>query len=137
MEIIKYMNSIKKNWPAFLLPLSFSFGNLFKFLLFYLGLYYVENPIRWYGYIVSSVMFACFSGLVILDMLKKRSFSTKAVVILSGVFSFYIFAFGISFYKFGFTSTVLRYFEIFVVLCLPALFAGAYAGGFADGARVF
>ena len=128
MEIIKFMNSIKKNWPAFLLPLSFSFGNLFKFLLFYLGLYYVENPIRWYGYIVSSVMFACFSGLVILDMLKKRSFSNKAVVILSGVFSFYIFAFGISFYKFGFTSTVLRYFEIFVVLCLPALFAGAYAG---------
>lgn len=115
-------------WPTSFLPLTFVFGNLVLFVFFYLGLCYVENPVRQYGFIILSCSFAIFSGISMISIYKEILLRKKTVLILIGIIFFYIIEFGISIYKYGLEERILNYIEKFVVFSLPAFFAGIYAG---------
>lgn len=119
-----------KNWPDWIMPLSFCATNLANLVLFYLGFGFEENPVRAYGFLLVGSLYALLTGLSFLAVLRSRRLSRRTLL-LGAVLLFFAVCFGAAFLKFGFTGSFLYQAKHFVSLALPAFFAGVY--GAANG----
>lgn len=115
-------------WKDAMLPLCFTFSSLVNIAFYYLGLAFVENPAREYGFILFCIAFAVCSGLTVLYILRKERFSLKTWLFWILTIGFYLVCFGLGLVSFGLDSRMFEYLQQFIVFCLPAFFIGICAG---------
>ena len=121
---------------TYLFPLCFVFSALLNLVFFYLGFAYEENAVRKYGFILGCVLFAVLSGLALLAVLRDRKVPLRTWVLWSVVMLFFAVCLGVGFLKFGLHKAWLQDVEEYVVLSVPAFFAGI-CGALRKGERVF
>lgn len=126
--LLLYQNTI--------LPLCFVFLNLTHLFFFYLGLGYIENPVHEYGYIFLCVLFAVFCGLIFLNHLLRRVLSNVQLALLAALLLYFFACYVFAFRRYGLHGDWLHYGAEFVILSLPALFAGV-CGGLHGGEKNF
>lgn len=114
-------------WKKAMLPLCFTFSSLTNIIFYYLGLAFVENPAREYGFILFCVAFAVCSGLTVLYLIRTERFSWKTWALCGCAMLFYLVSFAIGFASFGLDSLLFEYAQQFIVFCLPAFFIGICA----------
>lgn len=123
--IQKYLESIwNSQWKNVLFPICFASGGLLNFAFFYMGLAYVHNPVRTYGYILGEMIFAALCGLSMLSALVNIKMKRSSWVSLSaGLLLFGVF-YALGFIKYGVHSIPTYYFIPFVTYALPAFCVG-------------
>lgn len=114
-------------WKHALLPLSFLFGSLFNFGFYYLGLAYLDNPARTYGFIIGQMLFAVLCGLAFLAAMRHARLNKRAWAGLLLFLLFYCANFAAGFLRLGMNSHWKDYFVHFVCFSAPALLAGVFA----------
>ena len=111
----------------YVLPLCFIYSGLINIFFFYLGLAYMPNPIRSYGFIIGSLLFAVFFGFLFLSVMAHIKLSRLSWVLLVVVALFFGGSLLASFLKFGFHPTVVDYTTQFICFAVPMFLAGTYA----------
>lgn len=111
-------------WKQAFLPLSFIFSSLLNFAFYYLGLAFLENPARSYGFILGNMVFAVSSGITLLFVLRRYRLTKLSWGLLSAVMAFYVVCYGAGLLSTSSRSVIMGYIPKFIIFCLPAFFAG-------------
>lgn len=117
-----------ENMQHWVLPLSFLFPSFLNLGFFYLGLAFEDNPIRSMGYMIGCILFAVFSALVLAYAILRNPPKMKQSVLWCEVLLFFGGCFLYGLICNGFDSYIFRYAKVFIVLVIPAYFAGSIAG---------
>ena len=113
---------IFSRWLFF--PLCFVFSDLYKLVLFYLGFAYRENPAYSLIYLAGCALFALICGLVFLSVLKRERPAAVTLALPVGALLFFAIAFLWGFMRGALESGPAYSLCLFILRCLPALFAG-------------
>ena len=105
-------------------PLCFVFSDLYKLVLFYLGFAYRENPAYSLIYLAGCALFALICGLVFLSVLKRERPAAVTLALPVGALLFFAIAFLWGFMRGALESGPAYSLCLFILRCLPALFAG-------------
>lgn len=105
-------------------PLCFVFSDLYKLVLFYLGFAYRENPAYSLIYPAGCALFALICGLVFLSVLKRERPAAVTLALPAVALLFFAIAFLWGFMRGGPASGPTYSLCLFILRCLPALFAG-------------
>ena len=111
-------------WKNAFLPLSFVLSNLLNFAFYYLGLAFLENPARSYGFILGNLVFAALSGITLLFVLRRYHLTRLSWILLAAVMAFYAVCYGAGLLSVSSRSVMMGYLPNFTIFCLPAFFAG-------------
>lgn len=117
-----------ENMQHWMLPLSFVFSSFLNLGFFYFGLAFEDNPIRSMGYMIGCILFAVFSALVLAYTILHNPPRMKQGVLWCAVLLFFGGCFLYGLMRSGFDSYIFRYAKVFIVLVIPAYFAGSIAG---------
>lgn len=116
---------VLQNCRKWLMPFAFCTAGAASFALFYLGLAYVENPVREYGFIIVSVIAAVLTGLNFLYLVfKEKKVSVWRIIVLFGVLALFFACFAIWYLNFGTKGELVSRAEQFAVFGVSALLAG-------------
>src|SRR5574344_219958 len=127
------MIGIQKN-KKFLLPFVFNFNGIVNLSLFYFGLTNTKCEfIRSKIFLVTGIIFfIVVIGGFLADVLKKKTFTLKTILLFM-ILPFFLFCcFGYGFISYGIDSFVMDYFQKFVVFVIPAYILGYYFGKASD-----
>lgn len=113
--------------PALLFPFTFVVTGLVNIAFFYLGLAYVDNPVRRYGYKLACAAFALLCAAAFLRTLRNRRYSVGTWLCWGTVAVFFAVSFLAAYRKFGVTEYLTQYLLEFACFCVSAFLAGAAA----------
>ena len=106
------------------LPLVFCFSNLLNFVFYYLGLAFVNNAVREYGFILGCVLFAAVCGWVFLLTVLKKRLPASTWILLGLVTLFYGVSFAIGLLETSTRAVMFSNLKYFVFFGAPAFLVG-------------